>query len=284
MGARRLIPVAALALALMGPTVAQASAASAGPEYRFETRSANGYRIVVSARASTLVLGVIHNERARRAGAATYYVARAHTHGGRITARIGSLGSVSMAFRPTGDERVEQSNCYFSMTRSRPGTFVGSLSFLGEGGYVKLSAHRLQGVELHRGPECNPSAATRIEAKAKVTHLYAGFRDGLDATYFYARTSVSGRSRYEVEAETGGSEYAVERFAYAYAPGRTFATDDSLSFANLTPPYPFSGTGSLQRAANGAPTWTGSLAVSFPGAEDVLLTGPPFKVQLTRSW
>jgi hypothetical protein len=283
-GARRLVPVVALALALIAPAAARASAASHELLYRFETRSANGYRIVVSAHVSTLVLGVIRNERARRAEVATYYVARAKTHDGRISSRIGSLGSVSMAFHPTGAERVEQANCRSSLTRSRPGTFVGSLRFLGEGGYVKLDARRLRGVELRRGPECNPSAASRIEAKEKIDRLYAGFRDGLDATYFYAQKPASGGSLYEAEVDTGGSEYAVQRFAYAYAPASTFATDDSLSFAELTPPYPFSGTGSVQRAADGAPAWSGSLAVSFPGAAEVPLTGPPFKAQLTRSW
>ncbi|MGN6558008.1 MAG: hypothetical protein ACTHLH_08375 [Solirubrobacterales bacterium] len=282
--ARRLIPLAALALVLAAPALVQASSASAQPKYRFETRSANGYRIFVTARGSTLVLGVMRNERARRAGTATYYLTRVGTHGGRITARIGSLGSVSMTFHPTGAERVEQSNCNSSMTLSRPGTFIGSLHFLGEGGYVTLSAHRLQGVELRPGPECNLSAANRIEAKGKIDRLYANFRTGLDATYFYARTLASGGSLYEVEADMGGSEYAVQRYAYVYAPAGTFATDDSLSFANVTPPYPFSGTGSLQRAADGAPTWTGSLAVSFPGASDVPLTGPPFRALLTRSW
>ncbi|MGN6586691.1 MAG: hypothetical protein ACTHKT_04350 [Solirubrobacterales bacterium] len=282
--AMRLIPIAALALALAVPAGAQASSGSARPEYRLETRSANGYRIFVTARRSTLILGVTRDERARRAGVATYYLARVSTHGGRITSRIGSLGRVSMTFHPTGAERVEQSNCSSSMTLSRPGTFTGSLHFLGEGGYVQLNAHRLRGVELRPGPECHLSAAGRIEAKGKVDHLYANFRTGLDATYFYARTLASGGSLYEVEADTGGSEYAVRRYAYAYAPADTFATDDSLSFANVTPPHPFSGTGSLQRAGDGAPAWTGSLAVSFPGAGDVPLTGPPFRVLLTRSW
>lgn len=283
-GPRRLIPLALLALTLMAPATTRASAASTGPAYHAETKSTNGYRIVVDARASTLALGVIRYERSRRAGASTFYIARAKTHGGRIIARIGDLGSVSMAFHPSGSQRVERADCDSSATRSRPGTFVGSLHFLGEGGYVKLSAHRLRGTELRRGPECKLSVASRIEGRAKIVRLVAGFRNGLDATYFYAHTLASGGSLYEVEAETGGKDYAVERFAYAYAPGSTFLTDNSLSSTDLTPPFPFSGTGSLRRAADGAPLWTGSLAVSFPGAADFPLTGPPFKVQLTRSW
>lgn len=282
-GARRLI-LPALVLALVLPAAAQASTPS-GPEYRFETRSTNGYRIVVTAHASTLILGVIRNERVRHAGAATFYFARARTHDGRIRSRIGSLGSVSLTFHPSGNEAVEQGNCSSSTARPRPGTFVGSLRFLGEGAYVKLRAHRLRGVERHRGADCTASATlSRSEPKAKTVHLFAGFRSGLDATYLFAHTLASGGSRYEAQVETGGSEYAVFRVAYAYAPASTFLTDDSLSFAEITPPYPFGGTGSLQRAADGAPIWSGSLAASFPGAADVPLTGPLFKAQLTRSW
>jgi hypothetical protein len=150
---------------------------------------------------------------------------------------------------------------------------------------VKIDAHRLHGLEARHGPRCESSpAAPRPEGKAKTLHLAAGFRAGLDATYFDARTLPSGGSLFEVESETGGREYAVQQFAFARAQARAFVTDDSLSFAKLTPPYPFSGTGSLERAADGAPVWTGSLAVSFPGTDNVPLTGPPFKVQLTREW
>jgi hypothetical protein len=281
---RPLVAVTALALALMAPAAAQASAASSEALYHVETRSANGYRVVIDARGSTLVLGVIRDEGSRRSGAATYYVARAKTRGGRIRSRIGNLGSVSMAFHPTGSGRLNQADCYSSGTWSRPGAFVGSLSFVGEGGYVKLSAHRLRGAELRNASRCKLSAASRIEAKAKVTRLFAGFRSGLDATYLSARTAAHVGSVYEVETETGGSEYAVRRFAYAYAPAHTFRAGGSLAFANVTPPYPFSGTGSLGRAADGAPIWSGSLAVSFPGAEETPLTGPSFKVRLARSW
>ncbi|MGN6256314.1 MAG: hypothetical protein ACTHN3_00990 [Solirubrobacterales bacterium] len=283
-GMRRLLLLAFLLLMLMAPLTARASAGES-PNYRFETRSANGYRVIVIARTSTLQLGIVHNENARRAGTATYYLARAETRGGKIRSRIGSLGTISMNFHPTGPQRMDQHYCGSPMTRSRPGTFVGTLRFRGEGGYVALNFHRLRGVELHRGPECNPAGARPLEEKGRFAHLYAHFRRGLDATYFNAFTLPSGGAFYYAYTEAGGDEYAVEHEAFvALAPESTFATDDSLSFANLTPPYPFSGTGTLQRTADGAPLWTGSLTASFPGAPNFPLTGPPFKVRLTRSW
>jgi hypothetical protein len=281
-GARRLV-LTALVLALALPAAAQARAASPEPAYRIETRSANGYKILVIAQASTLTLGVLHFNKTK--GVATYYLARANTKGGKISSRIGNLGEVSLTFHPGGKEQVRRRACISRLTRHRLGTFTGSLRFRGEGGYVTIDAHRLHGVEARRGPRCESSPAVpQSEGKAKTFHLSAGFRAGLDETYFDAWTLPSGGSLYEAESETGGTEYGVRRFAFARAPASTFLTDDSLSFAELNPPSPFSGTGSIERAADGAPLWTGSLAVSYPGADDVPLTGPPFKVQLTREW
>jgi hypothetical protein len=274
--------LATLALALLVPASAHASNGT-NPTYRFHTR-ADGYRIVVVAHASTLFLGVVHNARARRSGAATYYIARADTRGGKVTARIGDLGSISMSFRPSGPERLDQRDCDSRLTRARPGSFVGTLRFRGEGGYVKLNAHRLQGGELRHGDACNPAGARRLEERGRFERLTASYRRGLDATYLWALAPSSGGSYYSVYTESGGIGYAVEREAFAAAPSRAFATDDSLSFADLTPPSPFSGTGSLRRAADGAPRWTGSLAVNFPGAPNFPLTGPLFKTRLTRSW
>lgn len=274
--------LAALVLALLVPTAAHASS-GATPTYRFSTR-ADGYRIVVIARASTLFLGVLHNERARRTGAATYYIARADTRGGKVASKIGDLGSISMGFRPSGPERLDQRHCDSRLTLARPGSFVGTLHFRGEDGYVTLNARRLQGVELNHGDPCNPAGAHRLEERGKFERLTARWRRGVDAAELWAFAPSSGGSYYYAQAGSGGTGYAVEREAYAAAPASAFATDDSLSFADLTPPYPFSGTGSLRRALDGAPRWTGSLAVDFPGDPSFPLTGPLFKTRLTRSW
>jgi hypothetical protein len=112
--ARRLI-ITALVLALSLPAAAQARAASPGPAYRIETRSTNGYKVLVIAQASTLTLGVLHYKKAE--GAATYYLARANTSGGKIRSRIGNLGEVSLTFHPGGSERVRRRNCFSRLTR-----------------------------------------------------------------------------------------------------------------------------------------------------------------------
>jgi hypothetical protein len=64
------------------------------------------------------------------------------------------------------------------------------------------------------------------------------------------------------------------------APAADFSFDPAFSTAILTPPAPFSGSGSFQRGADGSTTWSGSLAVSFPGMPNVALAGPQFTASL----
>lgn len=77
---------------------------------------------------------------------------------------------------------------------------------------------------------------------------------------------------------------AIYRRAYAEASSLTFASDDALRFASVSPPYPFGGSGLIQRNPDGSRSWQGSLTVSFPGGATVGLTGSQFKTQLLREW
>jgi hypothetical protein len=57
----------------------------------------------------------------------------------------------------------------------------------------------------------------------------------------------------------------------------SFAVGPHLRTATVTPPAPFSGSATFQRQGESkSPSWSGSLAVSFPGKPDVPLTGPSF--------
>jgi hypothetical protein len=76
----------------------------------------------------------------------------------------------------------------------------------------------------------------------------------------------------------------VFRGVSTHASPSTFASDNALSTAGITPPRPFSGSGTLERGPTGKKSLAGSLAVSFLGAPNVPLTDPRFKTQLTRSW
>lgn len=290
MRASRPLASAAAALVLLAafPAAAAASGASA-PLLRADLGRHDGYRVRLAADRSTVELTVARAERARHAGVAVTYVTRARESRGRLQANFGPLGSVSMRFEPSrrAAGRGGASCSGGARLLVARGALVGSLRFRGEGGFVAVDARRAKGsvTRLAPSPGCpGPAEVAPGGRRGKETTLFAGFRRGLDAVYFTARTGGPGRARYAASDESGGGAYAVYRRAYAEASPLTFATDDALSFASVSPPFPFSGTGQVQRSPDGSRSWSGSLAVSFPGEPPVALTGPRFRTQLLRQW
>jgi hypothetical protein len=76
-------------------------------------------------------------------------------------------------------------------------------------------------------------------------------------------------------------DLAILRFAFtASDSARAFSVDNALTRAQVKPPAPFHGTGTYRAASDGTKTWTGGLAINFPGAPRLPLTGPEFKPEL----
>jgi hypothetical protein len=87
-----------------------------------------------------------------------------------------------------------------------------------------------------------------------------------------------------INEESLGS-MARMRFALVTAPSKkTFAFNEALTGATITPPEPFHGKGTYRAASDGTTTWAGSLAVTFPGAPRLSLTGETFKATLTSGF
>ena len=210
-------------------------------------------------------------------GASSIYRARGATASPNlIEARLGGLGRISVAFHPSGkvhvtrlDARGRAGACARpARIVRRLGTFTGSIEFEGEDGYTSVRATSARGsVGTPLPPGCaagravlsavNPRAGTRFEATT--TDMGVAFRAILE-------------QRLE-----GG--VVVSRRAYAGAPRGTFAFDNALTSARVSPPAPFSG---VARYAAGRPrpgSWAGSLSVTFPGAT-IPMTGPGFQARL----
>ncbi len=284
-----------LSVAVVSACPAIAGAAG-GQQLLLRAPGGNGYSIGVSAEGATAFLDVSRPLSAGLAGASSVYIARAKLSPTRMKATFGDLGTVSVRFRPSG--RVKRSRAergcrgpdHFTI---RFGVFVGKLDFEGEGGYAAAHLHRAKGRVISplsldcNGPVFPAPRRSRpggADPRAKLTTLTAGWRLGLSATSFTALDSGRGHTRFFASSSQSQGALAIYRYAFALASPLTFAVDDALSLAGVTPPPPFSGDASFQRDVSGAKSWTGSLAVSFPGAPDVPLTGSQFKAQLIRSW
>jgi len=258
---------------------------------------------------TTLFGGSAKGHSAQTSFGAAYstYVVRGEASASSIRADFAGFGRIAVHFHPSG--RVahlgSHRGCGGSRFASRHGVFRGEVDFEGEGGYTSAHIHSARGevvVPLPSRCSGRPSesprrAALRPEPRAvvpsrviprapkgpKTTFLEALWKSPLGLTAFEALGDGSHSVRYIAAVEQSEGQVAVYRLALAFAPSRSIFADSALSSASVAPPAPFSGQGDYGQA-DGAKTWTGSLAASFPGAEDFPLTGPQFTVQLDRSW
>lgn len=269
-----------------------ASLAAGGFDLRFQFHSSDGYRITVEGYDATAAIDVAKKPSYGNKAWSTY-IARGKVSTTSIRGDFGDLGKVDMRFHPSGPTVLgkRHARCIgphrYKITR---GAFVGTVRFRGEGGYTSARVHRVQGkVVTPRFLFCadtlfpGDGGHKKAKNRAKVTRLYSFFRSGLTAMAFSA-AERGGKATYLAEMEQTAGSVGVFRGVSVRASPVTFAFDNALSFAGVTPPAPFSGSGSFQRGPSGVKSWTGSLAVSFPGAPDMPLADPRFHTQLTRSW
>jgi hypothetical protein len=274
--------------------VPASAAAGNGFDLKFQLTTGNGYKITVAGYDATALINATKpggsNDRAWSS-----YVARGAVSPSSIQADFGKLGNVDMRFRPSGSVRhgKRHRHCIGADRYTiQPGVFVGSVRFRGEDGYASAKVHRVKGrVVTPRTLRCLDSFFEQFEhagqkpakKKPKVTRLSAFTRSGLTAMLFDA-SNRDGKAGYLAEIEQTVGSIGVFRGVFVHASPATFAFDNALSYAGVTPPPPFSGSASFQRGPTGSKSWTGSLAVSFPGAPNVSLVDPRFKTQLTRGW
>jgi len=234
---------------------------------------------------------------------------------GRISVRFEPS---SRAVRGTRRAGCRQSN---GGVLANFGFFVGELHFEGEGGYTSADVHRAHGrsVDLsavlacllsggvggraaipassaplglrlpgvvgdHLGAPSTPAVATHPSTGPKPTTLLASSKVALARTVFAAQVKGKGRPRFLAAEELSEGSIGILRLVSARGAPSAFSTDPSLSSADVSPPPPFAGSGSLRHGPANAKAWTGSLTVSFLGAPNVPLVGPPFNARLARGF
>ncbi len=284
----------ACAVAIVLALPASAPAAG-GFDLKFQLPASHGYKLTVAGYDATAVVSATKPEHSNGRAWSTY-IARGKVSPTAIKASFGPLGSVAMRFRQSGGVTYGKRHHHCigpDRYTIRPGVFVGSVRFRGEGGYTSAKVHRVKGkVVTPRFLRCLDSFFEEFEQsrekkptvkKPKATRLSAFVRSGLTAEVFYA-SERAGKAGYLAEIEQTVGSLGIFRGLFIHGSPATFAFDGPLSFAGVTPPPPFSGSASFQREPTGAKSWTGSLAVSFPGAPNVPLVDPRFETQLTRSW
>jgi len=235
---------------------------------------------------------------------------------GRVAVRFRPSGRKVHASRKAGCRKPD------GAAIAELGVFVGTLSFRGEGGFTSVESHRapgrsvdltallacvlgvspkagvalpqprapfgirLPGPVAQRGAAAPgvPSTPTHPSTGPRPTTLVANRKQPLARLVFAAQARGKGRPRFLAVDQASAGSIGIVRLAYVRGAAAGFSFEDSLAGADVHPPPPFRGSGELRHGPGDAKSWSGSLAVSFLGAPNVPLTGPPFGASLAQGF
>ncbi len=145
---------------------------------------------------------------------------------------------------------------------------------------VPSSVRRVSTADLRSPPRLPPE----LRGGGRRTVLRADWRQGVAVQAFGAIRRGRRRPVFAAGIVQARERYGVVRLAAAIGSRAGLLASDSLGTATVSPPPPFSGDGLFRHFDDGTKSWTGSLAVSFPGETAVPLTGPQFEVGLSRGF
>jgi len=204
-----------------------------------------------------------------------------------VKAQLQGLGTVSVRFHPRGPVRHPAvPGCGKKRPAVQPGLVRGTIRFAGERDYVRVEADEAEAsIEELKNRSCRYQG--NIDFDPRERDWVSKFTAGGDGVFFLAR-------RYEPGAfETGDALYFAEmgelfrkapgvpwlliyREIKVPAPASTFQ-DAHPEHLTISPPPPFSGTGTLGRTPESVFTWKGDLSLQFPGLDPIPLAGPGFE-------
>jgi len=261
---------------------AAATADDEGASGAFQLKGSNGYSIAVIAIAKpeangkggvTIIVG--------REGSSVIYGAPATVTSEQlgvatsIEADLGQLGRISLALKSSGRGKTYRPCGSKSRTTSLvAGTYRGTFKLHGEEGYTEanvtqtpLDLRPLQAlICLENGP--SESRGPRFHGAS----LLVGAGDKRERVQLGAIQNRRGaRVRLSATLSERRGDLGIKREVTRTAPSSAFSFDPMLRTAALTPPSPFSGTATFNRAAAPPNRLRGNISIDFPGRSNVPL-------------
>ncbi len=286
----RLAAMAALALvALAGfpagaGALARADAPSSRQLLRIELEGSNAYSIlIVSDPRRHLVL-----QTAREELTTEYWTRDTLPAPDRVKAKLLGRGSISVRFHPRGPVRhPSRPGCEGKRPTVQPGVVRGTIKFAGEQDYTQILTHEAPAeIEEPTSWSCRYGAEPEQSRRSREDWI-SKLSAEADGTYFLARryqpgVIEGGQALYRIdrgeafETPSGRVPLVVWRRAEVTAPASTFE-DAHPEHTILSPPPPFTGTGTFSRTPESVFVWRGDLSIQFPGVDPLSLTGPEFE-------
>lgn len=272
----RMLIAALSAAAFSAVSAAGASADVASVHTNFKTKATEGFTLKTKA-FQDATLGFTEL-RLKNAGAyALYRVDDSKLTQKRFAADFGKFGEIDAEFKTKETKRRCIDGNILSVKHR--GAWKGKLLFTGEDGYTQVNRNSVPAVlgvtklttcgEKGSHPRAaGPTIPTAAAAKLP-TLLSCGpgdvfyFRAQLDEAAADPDRAVAYRSIY---SKTIGGVF-LEKSVKVKGLASGFVADQAAGTATVTPPAPFSGTGTLDKKK-----LSGDLTVDFPGAADAALT------------
>jgi hypothetical protein len=242
----------------------------------------NGYSIHISVNPRRHLILQVTKE-----GFAAEYMTRdvlANTD--RVKAKLLGLGTISVQFHPRGPVRHPSlPGCGKKRPTVQQGVVRGTIRFVGEQEYTQVEVH-----EAEAATEKPTSWLCRYGAKFEpnprerewVSKFSAEAEGGLFLARKYRPGVIDGgqvlylaETGEAFETTSGRVPLTIYRHVMVPAPVSTFS-DVRPEHLTVSPPPPFSGTGTLARTPESVFTWEGDLSVQFPGLDPIPLAGPSF--------
>jgi len=205
----------------------------------------------------------------------------------RVKAKLLGLGTVSVRFHPRGPVRHPSlPGCEKKRPAVQPGVVRGTIKFVGERDYTQVKVGEAEAaIEEPKGWLCRYGARSeQLQPQPRQRDWISKFSTQGEGFAFLARkyrpgVIMGGQVIYL--AETGEtfegapdrSPLTIFRDVAIPAPAPTFR-DAHPEHLTLSPPPPFSGTGSIARTPESVFTWSGDLSVQFPGIDPIPLVEP----------
>jgi hypothetical protein len=245
-----------------------------------ELEGSNGYSIHISVNPRRHLVLLVTKE-----GFSAEYMTRdvlADTD--RVKAKLLGLGTISVRFHPRGAVRHPSlPGCARERPTVQPGLVRGTIKFVGEREYTEVRVREAEAaIEEPKSWTCR--YGVKFEPNPREREWVSKFSASGDGIYFLARkyrpdVIEDGQVLYlaergeAFETPSGHVPLTIYRHITASAPASTFR-DARFEHLTISPPPPFSGTGSLARTPESVFTWEGDLAVQFPGLDPIPLAGP----------
>jgi hypothetical protein len=209
--------------------------------------------------------------------------------GDEVRGNLGEFGSFVVHFTPRGKPRrlPRYRWCSGPGPMIQPGTVRGRIRFRGERGYTRAVAHQASAeLETLPGQRCHYGESGHSKHPRRTTAVLQADDEGAGIHFEAWRFAPGSRpppQRVFYEAslyQSLGAIRVIRRIRIATVTSTfrlpNFAT--APENAVIEPPSPFTGSGTFARTPESTFSWSGDLAVSFPGTDPMSLAGPDFRL------